>query len=79
MRECDGGRGGGGAVAAAPGGIVDAGALLDMPYHAAVAALEQALVTRALAEAGGNKAEAARRLGVQRRLLYAKLAEFGLL
>lgn len=62
----------------------DAGApvasdLLDLPYHAAVAALERALVTRALAEAAGNKAEAARRLGVQRRLLYVKLAEFGLL
>ena len=32
----------------------------------------------ALKEAGGNKAEAARILGVQRRLLYQKLAELDL-
>jgi len=68
-----------GSADGAPDPAADPGALLDMPYHAAVTALERALITRALAEAGGNKAEAARRLGVQRRLLYAKLAEFGLL
>ncbi len=36
------------------------------------------LIRSALAEAHGNKAEAARILGVRRRLLYEKLSELGL-
>jgi two-component system NtrC family response regulator len=35
--------------------------------------LEQILIHRALAAANGNKAEAARALGMHRRLLYEKL------
>jgi DNA-binding NtrC family response regulator len=35
-------------------------------------------VKAALGEAQGNKAEAARILGIQRRLLYEKLSELGL-
>jgi len=40
--------------------------------------LESQLLRAALEEAKGNKAEAARILGIQRRLLYEKMAEFGL-
>jgi two-component system NtrC family response regulator len=45
---------------------------------AATAHLEQAMIRRALREAGGNRAEAARRLGIHRQLLYAKLKEYGI-
>jgi DNA-binding NtrC family response regulator len=40
--------------------------------------VEMRLIKAALTEAHGNKAEAARILGVRRRLLYKKLAELGL-
>lgn len=52
--------------------------LANLPLHEAVAALERRMITNALRACGGNKAEAARRLGVQRRLLYAKIAELGI-
>ncbi|EWY42450.1 ATPase AAA [Skermanella stibiiresistens SB22] len=48
----------------------------DLPT--AVARLEVAMIRRALDEANGNRAEAARRLGVQRQLLYAKMERHGL-
>ena len=44
----------------------------------AVARLEQAMIRRALDEAGGNRAQAAERLGIRRQLLYQKLARYGL-
>ena len=44
----------------------------------AVARLELALIRRALADAGGNRAQAAERLGIRRQLLYQKLARYGL-
>ncbi len=44
----------------------------------AVAQVEREMVRRALAEAGGKRAEAARRLGLSRQQLYRKLAEHGL-
>jgi transcriptional regulator with GAF, ATPase, and Fis domain len=47
--------------------------LLRLPFHQAVEELEQILIHRALAAANGNKAEAARALGMHRRLLYEKL------
>ena len=40
--------------------------------------LEKAAVSRALAQAGGNKSEAARLLGITRRTLYNKLEKYGL-
>ena len=49
---------------------------LDLP--AAVARLETAMIVRAMAETGGNRAEAARRLGIHRQLLYEKLRRYGL-
>lgn len=40
--------------------------------------VEGELIRAALREAGGNKAEAARMLGIQRRLLYQKMSDLGL-
>ena len=48
------------------------------PLAPAIAQLEREMVTRALAASLGNRAEAARRLGLSRQQLYRKLAEFGL-
>lgn len=36
------------------------------------------MISRALAAAGGNSAQAAERLGVRRQLLYDKIARYGL-
>ncbi len=44
----------------------------------AVARLETEMIRRAIATSGGNRAEAARRLGVQRQLLYDKMRRYGL-
>lgn len=48
-------------------------ALLHLPFRESVRAWERLLVDRALKAANGNKAEAARTLGIHRRLLYEKL------
>ena len=48
----------------------------DLPT--AVARLERAMIRKALAESGGNRAQAAKRLGIQRQLLYAKIERHGL-
>jgi two-component system response regulator AtoC len=50
-------------------------AFLSLPFKEAVAELERELIRRALESSGGNRAEAARRLGINRRLLYSKLEE----
>jgi DNA-binding NtrC family response regulator len=50
----------------------------ELPLREAVAALERRLVVQALQRAGGNRSEAARRLGISRAQLYAKLDEFGM-
>jgi DNA-binding NtrC family response regulator len=47
-------------------------------YWTNIRKLETHLVKIALEQAKGNKAEAARILGVQRRLLYEKMSEIGL-
>ena len=44
----------------------------------AVRRLETAMIQQALKAAGGNRAEAARRLGIHRQLLHAKLRRYGL-
>ncbi|MBI5536773.1 MAG: sigma-54-dependent Fis family transcriptional regulator [Deltaproteobacteria bacterium] len=44
----------------------------------AVAAFEKRLILRALDGSGGNRAEAARRLGIARPQLYAKMEELGI-
>jgi two-component system NtrC family response regulator len=51
---------------------------LDAELPAAVERLERLLIAQALARAQGNRAEAARRLGIHRQLLYRKLAQYGL-
>jgi DNA-binding NtrC family response regulator len=43
-----------------------------------VAALERQLIKEALDRAGGNRSKAAEELGIYRRLLYAKIKEYGL-
>ena len=48
---------------------------LDLPFKEAVAKLEKALIEKALREAGGNRSEAARKLNINRRLLYDKIEE----
>ena len=47
-------------------------------YWSVIHKVEAQLIRAALNEAHGNKAEAARILGIQRRLLYQKMAEFDL-
>jgi DNA-binding NtrC family response regulator len=60
-----------GIVTATKGGEYEK--LLDLPFRESVQAWERLLIDRALEAANGNKAEAARRLGIHRRLLYEKL------
>jgi DNA-binding NtrC family response regulator len=47
-------------------------------YWAVIKDVETQLIRSALAEAKGNKAEAARLLDIQRRLLYEKISELGI-
>jgi DNA-binding NtrC family response regulator len=47
-------------------------------YWNVIHKVEAHLLRLALQDARGNKAEAARILGIQRRLLYEKMTEFGL-
>jgi len=56
----------------------DLSRLLQLPFHESVAAWEKKLIWTALEQTSGNKADAARRLGIQRRLLYEKLKALGL-
>ncbi|CAN5624447.1 N/A [soil metagenome] len=54
------------------------GAWLEGELPAAVERLERLLIAHALAQTQGNRAEAARRLGIHRQLLYKKMAQYGL-
>jgi DNA-binding NtrC family response regulator len=56
------------------GGPMPGARFLEMSLPDAVEALERAMVTHALKLAGNNRADAARRLGISRQTLYAKLA-----
>jgi two-component system NtrC family response regulator len=66
------------------GFIAEAGAIAaardwpDEDLPSAIARLEEMLVRRALARSEGNRAEAARLLGIHRQLLYAKIRRYGL-
>ena len=66
----------GGAGDSVAGGLPADWLASDLPT--ATERLERALIAHALAQAQGNRAEAARRLGIHRQLLYRKLAQYGL-
>ena len=51
---------------------------LDSDLPGATERLERLLIAHALAQTQGNRAEAARRLGIHRQLLYKKLAQYGM-
>ena len=50
----------------------------DLSLPEAIERIERAMIVRALALANGNRADAARRLGISRQSLYTKLASLGL-
>lgn len=58
--------------------VAATGDVADDNLEAAIQRLEAVMIRRVLAAAGGNRAEAARRLGIHRQLLYAKLKKLGL-
>ena len=61
-------------LAAADGQLADS--VADLP--AAVAQLESNMIRRTLEACGGNRTEAARRLNINRQLLYSKMQRYGL-
>lgn len=50
----------------------------DLERQGALWEMERKMIEEALARAGGNKSKAAKLLGITRRMLYTKLAKFGL-
>ncbi len=65
-------------TAAAPGGSALPADWLQGSLPEAVERLERELIAQALARCQGNRAEAARALGIHRQLLYRKMAQYGL-
>ncbi|KQP15080.1 sigma-54 dependent transcriptional regulator [Pseudorhodoferax sp. Leaf267] len=53
-------------------------AWLEGSLPATVERLERVLIAQALSRSGGNRAEAARLLGIHRQLLYRKMAQYGM-
>ena len=60
-------------------GAFDIQAAIRISFHEAVASWERYLIEQALKASHGNKSDAARTLGIHRRLLYEKLTQFGML
>ena len=52
--------------------------LAELPLTEAVCRVERAMIARALALSNGNRADAARQLGISRQSLYTKMASLGL-
>jgi DNA-binding NtrC family response regulator len=52
--------------------------LLEGDLPSALAKLEAAMIRKALAACGGNRTEAARRLNINRQLLYTKIQRYGI-
>jgi two-component system response regulator AtoC len=67
---------GAGSAAGSNGNGADAPA--GASFKQAVEALEKRLIAEALERNGGNRSKAAEELGIYRRLLYAKMREYGL-
>jgi len=63
-------------ISGEPGGRP--GASDDLNIHAATAKLERDLIERAIVRAEGNRAEAARLLGIARPQLYARMKDLGI-
>lgn len=63
-------------VGGAPPHAVSVSPAVDLPT--AVATLEATMIREALAACGGNRTEAARRLNINRQLLYTKMQRYGL-
>jgi len=59
-------------------GVLPADSPPDADLPAAVAQLEKMMILRALDACGGNRTEAARRLGINRQLLYTKMQRYGI-
>jgi DNA-binding NtrC family response regulator len=75
----------GGDTAAAEAAVEDGavkgnghGAAAGASFKEAVESLEKRLIAEALERNGGNRSKAAEELGIYRRLLYAKMREYGL-
>jgi two-component system response regulator AtoC len=66
------------AIQSSPATAPASGSYETMPLREALAALEKRMIEGALERAGGNRAEAARILGIARPQLYTKLEEHGL-
>ncbi|SAK98549.1 two component, sigma54 specific, Fis family transcriptional regulator [Caballeronia fortuita] len=64
-------------TAIAPADTIPSG-FAELPLGEAVERLERAMILRALALTNGNRAEAARRLGISRQSLYTRMASLGL-
>jgi len=62
----------------APSGASAAPDWLEGDLPTAVARLEEEMIRRTLAAATGNRADAARRLGIHRQLLYEKMKRYGI-
>jgi transcriptional regulator with GAF, ATPase, and Fis domain len=60
-------------------GIFNVQAATGLPFHEAVGSWERHLIEQAMKASHGNKSDAARRLGIHRRLLYEKLTQLGML
>jgi DNA-binding NtrC family response regulator len=52
--------------------------LLEADLPSAIAKLEETMIRKALEASGGNRTEAARRLNINRQLLYTKMQRYGL-
>ncbi|HEY7526693.1 MAG TPA: sigma-54 dependent transcriptional regulator [Candidatus Limnocylindria bacterium] len=67
-----------GAAATADNGDGASGQHSNGSFKVAVESLEKRLIAEALERNGGNRSKAAEELGIYRRLLYAKMREYGL-
>ncbi len=62
-----------------PGEPADTPDWLSGPMPEAIERVEREMIRRALEASGGNRAQAAERLGIRRQLLYQKLERYGLM